>query len=109
MFELTGNDSNSQAAVGMSVALDKVVSALKEDREDVAAVSVVVCSLGQDAMVRAKADVVRSLRAASVTSYVLENVEVSSLLNTSSSHRIEMINCHFFTNIVGCSLAVGEN
>jgi len=76
-FEKYGRCVPGQAAVGVSVALEKVANAIREDEDDLDAVSVAVSSLGQDTMVRAKADVVKGLRSAGVTSYLLESMDVS--------------------------------
>lgn len=65
----------SQSAVGMSISLDKIASVLKED--NTLSENVIICSLGQNVMVKEKAELVKSLWASEVKCSIEENIDVS--------------------------------
>lgn len=65
----------SQAAAGISISLDKIVSAL-QDENNVPAVDVVVCSVGNRSMVKEKAAVIRELWAAGIKSSLIDSLQV---------------------------------
>lgn len=81
-FEVMGSNSRDTTGVGVSISLDKLTNAIKDDCEDGNPGTVVVCSLGKDSMVRAKSEMVRNLRAAGLTSYVLDKIESLDDLET---------------------------
>ncbi|XP_021938823.1 eIF-2-alpha kinase GCN2 isoform X2 [Zootermopsis nevadensis] len=64
----------SQAAAGISISLDKIVSAL-QDENNVPAVDVVVCSVGNRSMVKEKAAVIRELWAAGIKSSLIDSLQ----------------------------------
>ena len=70
----------SQAAAGISISLDKIVSALQEENSS-PAVDVIVCSFGHRSMVKEKAAVVRDLWAAGIKSSLVDNLQVAYLLD----------------------------
>jgi hypothetical protein len=65
----------SQAAAGISISLDKIVSVL-QDESNAPAVDVVVCSVGHRSMVKEKAAVIRELWAAGIKSYLIDSLQV---------------------------------
>ena len=70
----------SQAAAGISISLDKIVSALQEENSS-PAVDVIVCSVGHRSMVKEKAAVIRDLWAAGIKSSLVDNQQVPYLFN----------------------------
>lgn len=65
----------SQTAAGISISLDKIVSALQEEN-NTPAVDVVVCSVGNRAMVKETAAVIRELWAAGIKSSLMDSLQV---------------------------------
>ncbi|XP_066996679.1 eIF-2-alpha kinase GCN2 [Anabrus simplex] len=65
----------SQAAVGISISLDKIVSALQEEDNVAPNVNVVLCSLGHRPMLREKAGVLRDLWAAGIKCQLMDNAQ----------------------------------
>lgn len=59
----------------MSISLDKIASVLKED--NTLSENVIICSLGQNVMVKEKAELVKSLWASEVKCSIEENIDVS--------------------------------
>nr|CAD7397393.1 unnamed protein product [Timema cristinae] len=89
-LELTGVSGKglSQAATGVSISLDRLVSALQEleegeeegDDTPFGALDVVVCSLGRSPMVREKCTLIRELWAAGIRATILDAIQVNSLI-----------------------------
>lgn len=65
----------NQSAVGMSISLDKIACLLKED--NALSENVIICSLGQNVMVKEKAELVKSLWASEIKCSIEENIDVS--------------------------------
>lgn len=59
----------------MSISLDKIASVLKED--NTLSENVIICSLGQNVMVKEKAELVKSLWASEVKCSIEENIDAS--------------------------------
>nr|CAD7463560.1 unnamed protein product [Timema tahoe] len=84
-LELTGVSGKglSQAAAGVSISLDRLVSALQEleegeeegDDTPFGALDVVVCSLGRSPMVREKCTLIRELWAAGIRATILDAIQ----------------------------------
>lgn len=89
-LDMTGMASKevSQAAAGISISLDKIVSAL-QDENNTPAVDVVVCSVGNRSMVKEKAAVIRDLWAAGIKSSLMDSLQVccgSRSVNPCTAH-----------------------
>jgi histidyl-tRNA synthetase len=67
----------NQAAAGISISLDKIVSAL-QDENYTPAVDVVVCSVGHQPMLKEKAAVMQELWAAGIKSSLMDSLQVCS-------------------------------
>ncbi|XP_063231098.1 eIF-2-alpha kinase GCN2 isoform X2 [Bacillus rossius redtenbacheri] len=65
----------SQSAAGVSISLDRIVSALQACDQDARALDVVVCSLGHGPMIKEKCAVVRELWAAGVRANLLDAIQ----------------------------------
>jgi translation initiation factor 2-alpha kinase 4 len=78
-LEMTGVASKevNQAAAGISISLDKIVSALQDDNYT-PAIDVVVCSVGHQSMLKEKAAVIRELWAAGIKSSLMDSLQVHS-------------------------------
>jgi hypothetical protein len=76
-LEMTGIASKevSQAAAGISISLDKIVSVLQDENSS-PAVDVVVCSVGHRSMEKEKAAVIRELWAAGIKSSLIDSLQV---------------------------------
>lgn len=76
-LDITGIASKevSQAAAGISISLDKIVSVL-QDESNAPALDVVVCSVGHRSMVKEKAAVIRELWAAGIKSSLIDSHQV---------------------------------
>jgi hypothetical protein len=66
-----------QAAAGISISLDKIVSAL-QDENYTPAVDVVVCSFGHQSMLKEKTAVIRELWAAGIKISLMDSRQVCS-------------------------------
>lgn len=71
-----GQGVSGQSAVGVSVSLDKLATALAADQCGVAPVDVVVCSVGTSATTRDKLTLTRDLWTAGVRTYLLDSNQV---------------------------------
>ena len=67
----------NQAAAGISISLDKIVSVLQDENVS-PSVDVIVCSVGNHPMTREKAAVIRDLWAAGIKSSLVDNLQVTS-------------------------------
>jgi translation initiation factor 2-alpha kinase 4 len=65
----------SQAAAGISISLDKIVSVL-QDESNAPAIDVVVCSIGHRPLVKEMAAVIRELWAAGIKSSLIDGLQV---------------------------------
>lgn len=77
--KMTGMASKevNQVAAGISISLDKIVCALKDENYTPAA-DVVVCSFGLQTMLKEKAAVIRELWAAGIKVSLMDNLQVHS-------------------------------
>jgi hypothetical protein len=96
-LDMTGMSSKevSQAAAGISISLDKIVSAL-QDENNISAVDVVVCSVGNRSMVKEKAAVIRELWAAGIKSSLMDSLQVccgSRSVNAFTVHVVCYCHC----------------
>ncbi|KAJ4436658.1 hypothetical protein ANN_16789 [Periplaneta americana] len=75
-LDMTGMTSKEicQSAAGISISLDKIVSAL-QDEDNTPIVDVVVCSFGHRSMVKEKAAVLRELWTAGIRSSLVDSLQ----------------------------------
>jgi hypothetical protein len=94
-LDMTGMSSKevSQAAAGISISLDKIVSVL-QDENHAPAMDVVVCSVGHRSMVKEKAAVIQELWAAGIKSSLMDSLQVRC---GSGQLTLSLRTCHGFS------------
>lgn len=73
--QLDATKECSQYAAGISLSLDKIVSALQADNYKASTLDVLVCSLGQNSMTREKVGILKELWNAGIKSSLLDTTQ----------------------------------